>query len=183
MFAALQLLLAAAPTTAALQMPKLPGRRQAIFAGLGIATAAAPLAASASKMPSHVEDLDLAVSKRDPSATSAALKVLGLPADQPSRLWEHGDASDNLTPSCSTTTNNFSAKVTCSVKKPNTDDDFVRFMWLSDVDSGSFISARELKSTDQPATTTKASKGRNVVSGVYFTRSGLWKSAPLYSGD
>ena len=161
----------------ALRMPVT--RRTHIAAALPVcASVILPLPAAASKMPAHLAALDSAVSARDITATASALQTLGL-LNEPTTLWEH-DSSEAYAPTCRVASVGLSGvKVEILVAAPQTADDYLRYVWLSDA-SGKLIAARELKRGDEARTIISGVReGSTVVGGVFYSKSGIWKSAAL----
>ena len=179
------LIFALAQSASALRVASIR-RRGVLTAAAAAATsslAAAP--AHASQMPAHVQDLDFAVSARDPAATAAAMKVLALDYSNPSALWERKDDVDAAThtPTVSSRLASLSAKITFEVAATQSPDDFAKFMWISDAASGKLMAVRELKASEPAVTTASAPKSSTVIASVYFTKSGVWKSKPYSTAE
>lgn len=163
----------------------LPTRRAAV-ASLGLVASlqlASP--AAASKFPQHVEDFARAVSAADTVAVQKALSVLALPSDTASAsraMTKSGDAVD-LTPTASVRLGATSAKVTVSVPHVQKADDYIRYMWLQNAESGGLLGVREFKPTE-PATFVGSipfalGKGLTVVPCLYSEAHGVWVGEPV----
>ena len=109
---------------------------------------ACPPAALASKFPQHVEDLDRAVLLADVGAVQAALRVLGLPAEESAALtmMKHTGTAEEHNVVSSYRVAAASTKVSVSLPShPMTSAHYVRILWLRNAATGGLLAVRELK--------------------------------------
>ena len=96
---------------------------------------------------------------------------------------DHAGEPAGYQPKATTTSASLSTKVAVSVPGARQSaDDYIKFIYLRDVDSGKVVAVRELtRLTDSVDMAASVSKGLRLAPCTYSTRHGIWQGEPFTS--